>query len=74
MTMANSKSLQKKLLIHLYEHYTQQEVDQFKWHVDKEDDSSYMMDFVDHNENRKNLILSKQTYLFSLKDVTPAWS
>lgn len=67
---ANSLNHEKKLVRHLQKLYTQDQIDEFNWNVDKEDNEKYLMDFVDHTYTRKHLVLDKKTSAISLKDVS----
>lgn len=75
--MAAISSYQKKLITHLTKQYTQDQIDEFSWYPDKEDSSSYKLDFVDHNYHRNTLTLDKTTgqiRMADLGEVEVAWS
>jgi hypothetical protein len=60
MTSKNRRD-EKKLAAELERLYTSEQIDNFQWYVDKEDDKTYRFDYIDHEGNRKNLILNKES-------------
>jgi hypothetical protein len=51
---------EKKLAAELERRYTPEQINEFQWYVDKEDEKTYRFDFIDHDGKRKNLILNKE--------------
>lgn len=58
-----NKTLQKALKMY----FTQEQIDEFEWHNDKETDTIYQFSFYDHNKNPRNLVMLKETGTISLK-------
>jgi hypothetical protein len=66
MAIAAPVNYSKKLLNKLKKHYTNEQIDDFEWYTDIESDNSYALDFIDHNRQRKNIIVTKRTGTISV--------
>jgi hypothetical protein len=65
---AKIRNHEKKVIKEVYKHYTQEQIDDFGWYPDKDNDQTYCLDFVDHTHQRKNLVLDKETGNICLKN------
>lgn len=68
--MANRNPVySKKLGKELDQLYTSNQIDEFNWYVDSEDDLYYRFHFIDHEKVERKLVLNKQTNEITLYSV-----